>query len=327
MNDFTTKKDVMQGLILRDVKNGRERRWREKKIRTLVLADALKRLGYDSRAERVKYCGTFLEFLVNLENGEKFLQSANFCKAPLCPMCQWRKSLKVGYEVGRVMDEVQARYPDLTPLFLTLTVKNCAVDELKTALNTIVKGFYNFSHDRKVKSIVKGFFRALEITYNRETDEFHPHIHAILLVDKQYFKSADYMTTDDWRHIWERSARLDYFARVDVRKVKTINGTNRTTKRKEIAEVAKYTLKDTDFLYSMDDKLTDKLVGALSSGLHHRRLFAFGGVMKDVAKEIGADEPDEGDLVHIDEKTVRPDLSDMIIRYNWKFGIANYVRV
>jgi hypothetical protein len=246
------------------------------------------------------------------------------------------------------MDVSEIRHPNYIPLFLTLTLLNCVVDSLAEALDILYGGWYDLQNDRKMRMLVKGYFRAVEITYdgdkiitqeryerakeyydrkglkpgdpNPNYDTFHPHIHTILLVDKSYFESG-YMETHEWSVKWREAAKLDYDPIVDIRVCRSERG-----KRKEVAEVAKYTLKDTQILNSDNKDLTDRLVGILSEALFRRRLYAYGGVMKEIARELGMDKPGEGDLVHIDDETIRADVATQIERYRWRFGIANYIK-
>jgi len=309
---------TMDKFILQDQKNGKLQPWLPKKIRSLKVADSFQRLGYDKKAMNVRFCGSALAFLKNLETGERKLQSADFCKERLCPMCQWRKSLKVFHQVSKVMDKAEQENKNLVPLFLTLTLKNCSAADLFLTLDNIFKGWKNFNEHRKIRKIVKGWFRALEITYNRELDSFHPHIHAIILVEKEYFKGKDYMETTDWVQMWRTALNIDYDPICDIRKVKNGKG-----KHKAVAEVAKYTLKDSEIVTD-DKEITDRLIEVLSNSLRGRRFFAFGGLLKKIAKEIGIKEISEGDLVHIDEESIREDVATVLEIYKWNFGLANY---
>lgn len=136
------------------------------------------------------------------------------------------------------------------------------------------------------------------------------------MVEKSYFKGKDYMETTEWVKLWRKVMRLDYDPICDIRKVKGGN--------KAIKEVSKYTVKDSDFI-SDDKELTDKLVSILSKALRNRRLYAYGGLLKEIAKRLGSENPDEGDLVHIDENgNMRNDVGQMIVVYRWNMGLANY---
>ena len=307
---------------LNDKKNNKSVPWRPKKIRTIQLSESMHRLGMNKKANRVWWCGSALAFWEILETGEKKLENADFCRERLCPMCQWRKSLKVFHQVSKVMDRTQEEHKNLVPLFLTLTMKNCTDEELKDKITDIFKGWKNLNEHRKSRKLIQGWFRALEVTYNKEDDTFHPHIHAIILVDKSYFKkdNKDYMQTTDWVQMWRTAMKLDYDPVCDIRKTSRSKG-----KYKDVAEVAKYTLKDTEFITN-DNLLTDKLVNVLSTSLKGRRLFAFGGILKKIAKKIGIEELAEGDLIHIDDDKIRDDVAKVLTVYRWNFGLANYYK-
>jgi len=331
---------------LQDIKNGRKQPWKPKKVRNLILADSLHRLKENKKANRVWWCSMELGFL-EPENSEKRLKSMHSCRERLCPICGWRKSLKVFYQVSKVMNVVQERHKEMVPVFLTLTMKNCTDVELPKVLDDIFKGWYQFTKHRKTNRVIHGWFRALEVTYDGEKtisekrylgwkkeydkkgvrpgdvnmnyNTFHPHIHTILLVEKGYFKSKDYMQTTEWVQMWRKACKLDYDPICDIRKVK-----NRPGKGKGVADVAKYTLKDTEFL-TKDKQLTDKLVSVLGSALRGRRLYAFGGLLKKIAKELDVGELAEGDLINLDGE-VREDVAEVVVIYRWHLGLANYIK-
>jgi len=283
-------------------------------VRSIIIADSFARLDEPKRAQRIKSCGTFLEFTRELESGIRRLTAANFCRERLCPMCQWRRSLKVFREVSRAMDAVEFEHKNLVPLFLTLTLRNCSGDALADTLDIIFKGWNRFLNHRTVKPLIVGWFRSLEITYNKIQDAFHPHVHALLFVDKSYFKKGAYLETEEWVRLWRVSLGLDYDPICDIRRVRNIKG-----KRKAVAEVAKYTLKDTEYV-TADKALTDHLVAILGKSLKGRRLYAFGGILKRLVANF-EDTPD------VENQTIRSDVVTAIERYRWSFGFMNYERI
>lgn len=304
--------------ILSDKRGKKEMPWRVKKIRSIKLSESLRRIGEEKRAVRVLFCGSQLTFMVNTETGEKKLHSANFCKERLCPMCSWRRSIKCFYQVSRVMDRTQVEALTLIPVFLTLTLRNCSGDKLSETLDSIFQGWNRLMANKRIKRIIKGWFRALEVTYCKESNTFHPHIHAILMVEKGYFKSKDYIDTCGWIRLWRKALRLNYDPVCDIRKI-------RNSKRKSLKEISKYTVKDIDYI-SDNKELTDMLVEVLGKALKGRRLYAYGGILKQIAKKLNAEKLDD-DLVHIDEdKTVRGDVRQIIVTYRWNMGLANYYR-
>jgi plasmid rolling circle replication initiator protein Rep len=308
------KYNKKKSFLLDPKENGKERPWRSKKVRSLIIAASFARLDEPKRSERIKNCGTFLEFTRELKTDVKRLTAANFCRERLCPMCQWRRSLKVFYQVSQVMDVAEQRQKKLVPLFLTLTMRNCDGANLADKLGEIFKGWNRFLNDRTIKPLIVGWFRSLEITYNKKRDDFHPHLHILLFVDKSYFKKGAYLKAIDWVKLWRRAAGLDYDPICDIRRV------NNKGKRKAVAEVAKYTLKDTEYADAGDNALTDRLVAVLGKSLKGRRLYAFGGILKALVADFEA-------VSGVENATIRGDVAAVIERYRWSFGFMNYERV
>jgi len=289
--------------------------------------DGKRVVNYEKRAANMEFCGTYLEFINNRDALK--LINANFCRVPLCPMCQWRKSMRIFFGVSDIMREIDKRHLNYIPVFLTLTVKNCSLEDLNKNLDIAFNGWNEFMRSKTLnplvkgerKHIVKGWFRALEITYNDKTNTFHPHFHAIMLVEKSYFKGKDYMKTEDWVKLWRKSAKLNYDPVCDIRRTRSPKG-----ERKEVAEVAKYTYKDAEILSKkLSDDKKDDVVRCLSGALHGRRLYAYGGIMKEIAAELKIKDVDNADLVKSDDEyEVDSSLATMILGYHWNIGVSNY---
>jgi plasmid rolling circle replication initiator protein Rep len=346
--------------ILKDIDSkGKKRKWRVKKISSLhiskiyenisrkqkkILRELIKNgaiveerksglyvngirvVNYEKRAGNMKFCGSNLDF-ANTGNGLKLIK-ANFCRVPLCPMCQWRKSLRVFFDTSKIVDKLEERHKNLKPIFLTLTVKNCSVENLGLTLDNMFKSWDLMLHSSKLlpivdgvkRNVIKGWFRALEVTYNSKTNEFHPHFHVIMYVDKSYFTGKDYLKTADWVQLWRKSAKLDYDPICDVRKA------DKRGKRKEVAEVAKYTFKDVDILKeTLSDKTKADVIESLSGALHQRRLYAYGGLMKSIAAELKIKDADKSNLVTVDGSKINPMIVKEILSYRWNMGLRNYV--
>lgn len=286
--------------------------WQEKKARSSQLVRFFHEIGLNKKGNRVHWCGTELGFD---EAGK--LVMANFCRERLCIMCSWRKSVKTYWELSNVLDAVQDSEPNLDTIFLTLTVRNCPGEELREILGQMFKGWAKLTEHRRFKDNIKGWFRALEVTYNKDEDTYHPHFHALLMVDKSYFKqeNKNYLHTVDWVHIWRVSCGLDYDPVCYVRGVKTTKGRG----RKHVAELAKYTVKDTDILQKVDAQ-TVKILTVLTWSLKGRQLFAYGGNLRKTKKLLGKiKDPDQ-------KSTIREDIADAMTIYKWDFGLQDYFR-
>ncbi|MGG3840914.1 protein rep, partial [Paenibacillus thiaminolyticus] len=269
---------------------GNVKPWKGHKSATMLLSESFERLGKLNKAESVLYCGSRLKF-ASCPNGHyKRLKWASFCRVRLCPMCGWRRSLKIAHQVKRIahtaMEHVNLRW-----VFLTLTVKNVPEDKLSEEMDHLTKSFRRLFQKKRFKQTVLGFFRALEVTYNKEKNTYHPHYHVLLAVTPDYFAGRNYIKKSEWSDLWKDAARLEYSPVVDVRVVK--DG-RRLEKEKGIlvekgyidpgvvSEISKYTVKSNQYLFPENEGLTDKVVSTFESALSGRRLFAFGGLLKEV---------------------------------------------
>lgn len=241
-------------------------------------------------------------------------------------MCAWRRSLKIFGQVSKVMDHVEENY-NYRYIFLTLTVKNCYSKDLKDTLGLMTSAFNKMNQRKAFKKAIKGYFRSLEITYNKEDDTYHPHFHLILAVNKNYFTDdKTYLSQSEWTKLWKESLQVDYTPVVDVRRVKSKD----KNFSKVIAETAKYTVKSEDLLIKeengkINEALTDEVVATLDKALHRKRLVSFGFLFKEIHRQLKLDDAENGDLKKTDnEEELRNDLTDVILRYQWNIGIKNY---
>jgi plasmid rolling circle replication initiator protein Rep len=321
--------------VLKDItKIGKERPWREKKIKTIELANSYYRLG-NKKYYRIRECGTYLEYRRYLETQELRLNRSNFCKVRLCPMCSWRRSLKIFGQTSKVMnkalEEKEYRF-----LFLTLTCKNVDGEDLSEQIDTLFYAFNKMNKRKQFKQSVKGWFRALEVTHNTDKssvnyDTYHPHFHMVLMVNESYFKDTRiYLTHQNWVEFWKSCLKVDYEPFVNIKAFKI--GSKIETE-KSVAEVAKYTVKDDDLIIKdesgqVDEELTDHAVFILDKALSNRRLVAFGGKLREIQQQLKLDDMENGDLINTDnEEELRDDLNYVIESYHWKVGYNQYVKL
>jgi len=310
-------------------KNGKAVDWRKRKEVSILLSESFGRLHEGIKSSRVYWCGSSLEFK-RYEDGIRKLHDANFCKVRLCPMCAWRRSLKVFGQTSKVMDYITAGN-DFRYVFVTLTVKNVKGDGLSSEIDALFSAFERLTRRTEIKRICKGWFRCLEVTHNWGRDDYHPHFHMIMAVNKSYFNNTAYLNHEKWMALWRSCAGLDYDPWVDVRTVKPKPGGDGVMEyKKAVAEVAKYTVKSNDFIIEVKSKdaerKTDEVVLILEKALASRRLYAYGGKLREVHKKLNLDSPEDGDLVNTEnDGELRSDLGYVIERYNWHVGYNDYV--
>lgn len=312
-----------QGLILEDKrKNGKVNDWQIKKVANLRYAELLDVLEF-KKAGNVRSCA---EVLVFKETTEGYLKLAQtwFCKSILCPMCNWRRAMKHSNQVIQVLSEAIKRKPTGRFLFWTLTTKNVLNGiELKKELSRMSEGFHRLIKYKKINKNLLGFFKATEITVNKQDGSYNQHIHVLIFVKSTYFTNKEnYVTQDELSTLWQKSMKLDYQPIVYIQVVKPKN----RNKKQENAllaaakEVAKYPVKSADYLTDNQEENL-RVVKDLEIGLYNKRLVSYGGLFKEIRKELKLKDVEEAELVmtdSIEEDKEETIAKEIVARWNWE---------
>lgn len=311
----------------------KDSRWDDKRFQ----ADRFKALyqgtKYECYAVRIAECSCRLLFafqvndtgLCNLK-----LQAAKFCRVRLCPVCQDRRSMMWRGKAFKILPKVLEDFPKARFIFLTLTVKNCPLPELRETLDKMHKAWMRLTK-RKEFAAIDGWIKSVEVTRGHD-DTAHPHYHCLLMVKSSYFTGDRYVSQERWSEAWKNSLRIEYNPIVDVRAVKPKKGTPEDEQQlavmAAIVETIKYTSKPSDVL--QEDKLSS--VAAIASNqewllglteqLHKTRAIATGGVLKQYLKLL-EDEPE--DLIHVDENGLtEADPESPRILFGWRERARRY---
>ena len=304
---------------------GKDKKWKQRKLNNIALGDDFKKLQIEKVGNQVFSCAERLEYKVNTD-GSISLNKVWFCKNKLCPICNWRRALKHSYQASNVLDIAMKKHPKAQFLFLTLTVKNVPGSELKESLTHLTKSFDRLFRRAKVKKNLIGFMRATEVTYSEERDDYHPHLHILLMVKPNYFNGSDnYIKQAEWSELWKKSAKLDYNPIVDVRKIKTDGNSEDESLYKAVLETAKYPVKPIDSMdLSEDTRL--KVVVNLYRGLYKKRQISYGGELKTIYKSLCLDSVEDGDLIHVTGSDDLEKTYNTIVA-KWFWDIKKYIRV
>lgn len=176
------------------------------------------------------------------------VHKADFCKNRFCPMCAWRKANKDALAIS-VMMEYIVDEEDKDFLFLTLTAPTVPADQLEDEIKKFNVSFKKMFERKELKSIVKGYIRKLEVTYdgdefitkdmykkrlsyydkrglkfgddNPNFNKYHPHFHVLIAVNKSYFTDKNYyLSRDRWLELWQEATGDYSITQVDIRKFK-----------------------------------------------------------------------------------------------------------
>ena len=301
--------------------------WRTFKLKSTAVSYAMSD-SYEERSQRILDCGSLLAFAVS-NTGDKRLIKAYFCKDRMCPACQKRRSLVVFHQVKDVCLSLQNQYKSTRYLLLTLTVPNVSASDLSDEIKKMNKAWSSLSRKVEFKKAVWGWFKALEVTYNKKSNTYHPHFHILLAVPAEYFKGKNYINQTRWLELWQHAMKNDYITQVDVRRVKPNPKRSGSTIEAAAAEVGKYATKPSDYIkkHSSDYYIADsKVVNELADILRFKRLIAFGGRMKEHYQKLKLSDVDS-DSIDLINVTGESDQVDAVVlqMYKWNIGLKQYI--
>jgi len=315
------------GEILQDGTSlGRPRPWREKRLGTERVAAAYSALGQEGKAARCRECGSVLVFAECPVDGRKHLKAANFCRERLCPMCAWRRSLKWAADVSRVLHLAVEQHTEWAYVMLSLTQRNVPGEALAAEVTRILRGWTSLTRREEFRAIA-GWFRTLEVTRNPRTGEWHPHIHALLAVEPDYWHKR-YVSHARWVSAWRDVLGLDYDPSVEVHRAKSRR--NGDTLDAVAREVAKYAVKDSDLVGGEPEAAVVERVRVLDGALAGRRLVGWGGELRRLARAVRVAAEGREDLVHVSgehDPSVCPVCGSEMLEhvYRWVHAIRQYV--
>jgi plasmid rolling circle replication initiator protein Rep len=205
----------------------------------------------------------------------------------------------------KVLPKIVNDYPKYRWLFLTLTVKNCEITELRETLVWMNKAWQRLSQLKAFPA--EGWLRSTEVTRGKDGSA-HPHFHTLLLVKSGYF-GKNYVKQDEWVEMWRRSLRIDYNPVLDVQAVK-----KGQQPMQLVPELLKYCVKESDLVCDREWFLE------LTRQLHKMKAVVVGGVLRQYLAELEK-EPD--DLIGEDDED-EGGLDEGHLYFGWKHKLKKY---
>lgn len=306
-----------EGVELRlSVLSDRDKVWDAQRVKTSIVGEIYAmNSDFVRYGERMNDCSGFLGFGLG-ENGFK-LKQASFCRVRYCPVCQWRRSLLWKANMYVAYEEIKDKFPTHRWLFLTLTIKNCDVTDLRSTLQHMNQSWKRLINRKQFMRVVDGWIRTTEVTRGKDGSA-HPHFHVMLLVKPSYF-SKGYIKQSDWVRLWADVLRVDYSPLVDIRVVKAKKNEKYTQDEAvkfAIMETLKYSVKPSDMMDDYD------WFYELTKQTYKLRFVASGGALKDALKSEN-DITDKDLIVAGDEDDTTDDRRWFFI-FNKKKGYYAY---
>ena len=290
----------------------RDKPWDVHRAESDQIANNYRGTEFQRYAERMDDCAQFLAFglVPNADEGayQMKLRAARFCRVRTCMVCSWRRSLMYKARAFKALPKVLADFPDARFLFLTLTLKNCPVQELRNSIFHLNASFRRLAKLKYFPAV--GYIKTVEVTRGRKGDA-HPHLHILMMVKPSFF-SHGYVKKKEWCAWWKRAAKVDYTPIIDVQAIEKKNSPLGL-----LAEVVKYQTKPNDLIFSDRVWFLE-----YTHQVHRTNAFVLGGVFKDYFKELEKEETRE-EMINGNEET-QDGVDEGELFFNWKHFEKKY---
>lgn len=282
--DFNTKNKKLQPIGNKNLEECLNKPTEKK----LMMSDFIEFMeDKNLKLDRLKECGNFIKFQSSEDKTKFILAGGNFCNNRFCPFCSWLKAKRTAFELLELIKVVE--YTEkLAFIFITLTVPNVSREKLREEIECFNKSFKRLFETKEFKAFNKGFIRKLEITYNEERNDYHPHFHLVVAVNKSYFTSRDYMSKRRLLELWQRATRNPNITQVDIKpcRMDTI---------KQVMELTTYSAKQGD-LYS-----SKEVFDGFYEGLFRKKLLVYNRIFKEYKKKIDIGEVDPTQVIELNQ--------------------------
>lgn len=317
-----------------------------------------------SKYDRNETCSDQLIFTVGGHSERATLSLAFRCGLPLCPCCEASRSHKRLLELSEALDVLQAARlaagkTPLVVLMLTETLPNCRGEELSAYIDLLFRAHDKLMHYKAVSSVVLGTARSFEITHKRE-DDFHPHLHTLLLVDESYFSKkgehSGYLSQSDWANLHYKAVKAcckhSPIAWADIQQPegqtfslnikraykKGASGTLFDCMTDAGKEATKYVCKPDELMRYRSDKTLDmdwscEAVSVVSAAIHGRRRYTSSGLWREALSRLGYDldastDDDIGSVTTLSREEREPDASGLsfaVLSQDYSLELQNYL--
>lgn len=305
---------------------------------------------YQGYAEKILNCSNDLKMRVSTEVDLKgvsvrsSMENARWCRVRQCPMCGFARSSKMRAKLFKAFTNYELD-PD-SYSFLTLTVQNCPLSNLRQTLAEMNSAWDKLSRRRTFPIV--GFLRSMEVTMQRDrlpgdkkkntgppsrTPDgellAHPHFHIVLHTEKDFDR---HLKDKQWLiSLWTDSLRASYRPTIQIDKIRPSRGDFEVA----LLETCKYTVKPGDFSDDAPPKKPAKtsnlkpvvippVHGAewlygITEQLHNLRAVRLGGSFAKICSQAELDKID--DSVETDEQASQV---GELLRLTWNDARARF---
>ena len=251
------------------------------------LADILECTEFNKWSERIRSSCQYLKISTD-ENGKNKISKLISMIRPE-PLTSHHLQQKSWAQFNKNAPSVIEQYPHHIWLFITLTIPNCDISNLRERYKYLNSSFSNLLKMNEFKKYFGqsgqfyknkkgekncGYFKVLEASKSSEFNHCKPHMHIIFHMPKNFEDSKNYLSEQKLQELWMKACNINYPLHVDIIRVK--NDENLVS---NICGFASYMTKPHDLL-----KCSDNYIITYIQQIMGVKLSTFSGTLKIINK-------------------------------------------
>jgi plasmid rolling circle replication initiator protein Rep len=216
------------------------------------------------------------------------------CGLRICPICQWRKTLRWRSKLFNALPKLTIKYPNARFIHLTLTVKDCVLSDLKSEIATLNQAYARLLRAKDLAGVM-GWVKAISIRL--KSNRAQPHLHVLLMVPYSY-ATHYYISDDTWRVLWMKTLKANYLPEVEARFLDGFEG---------VKDTIRYIFDIKDFVESANNH---HALIAVSEQIADLRLISTGGIFRGIKGSA---------------QKIIPENCDKIVSFFWGDSSKDYL--
>ncbi len=172
-------------------------------------------------------CPSRLEIELSLTLPKWSVRRKITCGGRFCPSCSPARARRAATRVAERYSKHAEQGRLGTSLFVTLRGSECAWDDVRESVETLLRNARRLFH---VKSFPgTGLIANVDFTRLSE-DRIRPHLHVIVHVQKSYYNSRRYWSSDRWAEVWGGISGVRETGSIKVQRLPEVDDVSRAAR-------------------------------------------------------------------------------------------------
>jgi hypothetical protein len=193
------------------------------------LADILEYTEFKKWSGRIRASGEYIK--ISTDENEKNKISKQLSMIRNEPLTAHHLQQKTWAQFNANLPVLLEKNPNHVWLFITLTIPNCHVENLRSQYEYLNLSFANLLKMKELKKYFSqngqyyknkngerncGYFKILEASKSTEFNHCKPHLHVLFHMPRNFEDSKNYISTNKLQKLWMKACNINYLLHVNI---------------------------------------------------------------------------------------------------------------